>query len=125
MPHHRIGLLGEWRANQHTNEWWHIVLFLAIHWLDIAVRQSQIFKKKFLPKKAVIQRVSLNKSVERQKDVLARVVKGLWKKCVITKWVMSTFLQSQGAARDDAVFGDPTDEFRVSYLGGAKAQLGC
>ena len=68
--------------------------------------------------------------VERQKDVLAPVVKGLWKKCVQLdwsggQWVMSTFLQSQGAARDDAVFGDPTDEFRVSYLGGAKAQLGC
>jgi len=59
--------------------------------------------------------ITLNKSVERQKDVLALVLKGLWKKCVVTPWVMSTFLQSQGATRDDAVFGDSTDEFRFTH----------
>ena len=57
--------------------------------------------------------VILNESVERQKDVLTLVVKGLCKKCAVTLRVMSTFLQSQGAARDEAYFGDPTDEFRV------------
>ena len=64
---------------------------------------------------------NLNKSVGRQKDVLALAVKGLGKKCAQLDWskglrVMSAFLQSQGAASDDAVFGDPTDEFRFNAL---------
>ena len=49
---------------------------------------------------------NLNKSVERQKDVLILVVKGLWKKCVQLDWstglkVMSTF--SRAKARQGVV----------------------
>ena len=38
-----------------------------------------------------VDQMNLNKSVERQKGLLARVAKGLCKKCVVTLRVMSIF----------------------------------